>query len=835
MSTGRRLAKRSIIGTRVCAPGPDGLWYSGVIQDVKTPPSTSQPSENNNCINLTPDTKYTVRFDFKTTSSATAAATAASSTTMQQQSNDNHKGSIVPSPLAGTGTGNGVRAISPAPSSSSSPSPSSSSSSSSVSVSVSLSNSSVLSSPGRCNVGNTGGVIMDARQHSIRSSNLLINSPAQSLRRSVMMKEFRETDLIGPGFRSIMEVQLHPSQRVFLTYNGRETSGDVVSHDLAKDEVIVRIMHIGSEEPIELKKRLEEVRLLESRRSARLADQDRDTNFARLADMGGDRRRTSSNNIDVPSAPQHNSRKRRPSYTQEERDNYLTQCRDDDEIKLCNAALVLMHLSGSPLSPKDNLNSILGSSPGSSSAWSSGSSSPPLSDDGKIFANHLLDSARMRTTSLSTSDEGIVMDYSDDAPRKRRVSEGHSSVPRREPKPVNKRIFKCTWRGCDFTEKTSSNIERHVRDAHIGPKKARRSVEDDGSFSDSDHEEEFYYTEIEDEDDEGKAPSPPSPPTLSHRDMARPPHEDPEYQRQIVGSFKQGLAQPHLVNSKYIHISNNGANNNQQNQYNTSNTISIPSSPLAHHNYTWPSPVPAQQQHHPQQPQQQQQQQQQNQQQQQSPVSPIKHPRWSPRPSTSVAPYPSPTYVHHHHHNYSSSSSSSSCSSAGSPNSTSSHINHQMPHQTINHHQSSSVSSHQPNQQQQQQQHHQQQPHYHQLMQHSIPNSTTVTLSPNIHHTGNNQQHQQQHQHHNHQQQQQHHHNHRMQTSSSPATITATVTTTHRLQSPNIQSKSKGTPNSPNRRTRGENKKCRKVYGMERREQWCTQCKWKKACSRFGD
>lgn len=42
-------------------------------------------------------------------------------------------------------------------------------------------------------------------------------------------------------------------------------------------------------------------------------------------------------------------------------------------------------------------------------------------------------------------------------------------------------------------------------------------------------------------------------------------------------------------------------------------------------------------------------------------------------------------------------------------------------------------------------------------------------------------------------------------------------------------------PLSPNRRTRGENKKCRKVYGMENRDQWCTQCKWKKACSRFGD
>lgn len=53
--------------------------------------------------------------------------------------------------------------------------------------------------------------------------------------------------------------------------------------------------------PVEVKKRLEEVRLLESRRSARLADQERDTDFAKLADMANDRRRA-SNSIDVPMA-----------------------------------------------------------------------------------------------------------------------------------------------------------------------------------------------------------------------------------------------------------------------------------------------------------------------------------------------------------------------------------------------------------------------------------------------------------------------------------------------------------------------------------------------------
>lgn len=64
------------------------------------------------------------------------------------------------------------------------------------------------------------------------------------------------------------------------------------------------------------------------------------------------------------------------------------------------------------------LDTVLGSSPGSSStaSWSTGSSSPPLSDDGKST------DGRFRTSSISTSDEGIVMDYSEEMPRKRRVS-----------------------------------------------------------------------------------------------------------------------------------------------------------------------------------------------------------------------------------------------------------------------------------------------------------------------------------------------------------------------------------------------------------------------------
>ncbi|ESO95618.1 hypothetical protein LOTGIDRAFT_144538, partial [Lottia gigantea] len=58
----------------------------------------------------------------------------------------------------------------------------------------------------------------------------------------------------------------------------------------------------------------------------------------------------------------------------------------------------------------------------------------------------------------------------------------------------------------------------------------------------------------------------------------------------------------------------------------------------------------------------------------------------------------------------------------------------------------------------------------------------------------------------------------------------------HQAQSPKshlFSSSPKST--SVHRKPRSEVRKCRKIYGMENRDQWCTQCKWKKACSRFQD
>lgn len=63
----------------------------------------------------------------------------------------------------------------------------------------------------------------------------------------VGQNEYFGSELIGPGFQNIMSIHLAPGQRIFITYNGRESSAEVVSHDFTKDEVCVRIPGNGVE------------------------------------------------------------------------------------------------------------------------------------------------------------------------------------------------------------------------------------------------------------------------------------------------------------------------------------------------------------------------------------------------------------------------------------------------------------------------------------------------------------------------------------------------------------------------------------------------------------
>ena len=107
-------------------------------------------------------------------------------------------------------------------------------------------------------------------------------------------------------------------------------------------------------------------------------------------------------------------------------------------------------------------------------------------------------------------------------------------------------IYQCTWPGCQVRKELCDDIEAHVREQHLRRAAPANREEDD-------HEEEFYYTEIdiplqiyqpankavckklvlsppEAQDASATSPNAPAAPLLSdHMDMARPPHENPEY------------------------------------------------------------------------------------------------------------------------------------------------------------------------------------------------------------------------------------------------------------------------------------------------------------------
>lgn len=122
MSTGKRLAKRSILGTRVAAPGDDGLYYTGVIQAVKSSEAEGSSSTSGDQT-LGSINRYSVRFD---------------------------------------------------------------------------------------------------------------------LTRKV--REYPESDILGPGFAGLTGVKLRPGQVVYVTYCNREMQGSVVCHRPNIDQVIIRLL-----------------------------------------------------------------------------------------------------------------------------------------------------------------------------------------------------------------------------------------------------------------------------------------------------------------------------------------------------------------------------------------------------------------------------------------------------------------------------------------------------------------------------------------------------------------------------------------------------------------
>lgn len=294
--------------------------------------------------------------------------------------------------------------------------------------------------------------------------------------------------IIGPGFHPITSAVLKNGQNVFLTLNGREVNGTVVQHNRDCDEILINVLlHKGDE--VDVTKRLDEVRLLKSRKSARLMDQD--TDYSKLADLhlSEAKKRTVSQIIDVPAKHIRHWQYEEEDEVNNNNHHYHHQASEDVEMMDENiAAMVLTSLSCSPKSPQfQDLRELSAfhkthDAQLSSSATSSGFHSN-LSErsDPSPPSSHLSESAPAGSGGMLFSpfmpDEGLELDEE----RKDSNSENKNQM---------KTMFQCTWPKCGKISSTCADIEKHVRNKHLGLKV-------DNTDSDSEHEEEFYYTEIE--------------------------------------------------------------------------------------------------------------------------------------------------------------------------------------------------------------------------------------------------------------------------------------------------------------------------------------------------
>lgn len=332
--------------------------------------------------------------------------------------------------------------------------------------------------------------------------------------------EFLDSDLVGPGFKPMTSIKLEAGQLVYVTHMQREMSGRVVRHDFDSQDVIITLNDGDCET---LLKKIDEVRLLESRKSARLINSD--TDFSKLADLNislsnsavTDARKAISKAIEVPQRSDYvqiaGSRKRRTSETLMDEEETMTEC---------SAAMLLMKLSCSPHSNPAMTAAMLLSQCGTNGHSGSLPSYPnmpsPVDSSGaSSFRSATPSPPLSSSTGTSTADEGIVKDlFSTDQMRSSRSTHHKPKV-----------VYQCTYPGCRIAAvKSIRAIEAHVRKEHLG---RADDHPDDG-------EEEFYYTEVDIPSTAPRTRAYTEPASqmanlslADHLDMARPAHEDPGF------------------------------------------------------------------------------------------------------------------------------------------------------------------------------------------------------------------------------------------------------------------------------------------------------------------
>nr|XP_006116781.1 zinc finger protein 395 isoform X1 [Pelodiscus sinensis]XP_006116782.1 zinc finger protein 395 isoform X2 [Pelodiscus sinensis] len=282
-------------------------------------------------------------------------------------------------------------------------------------------------------------------------------------------KEQAKESGLTPSFPNLDRLQLHPGQRVYVTYNGQECAGLVEQHSQPDDEVKVLLPEQG----LQACWKAEDVRLAEIQTPLPPPlPMDHSPPAAMEQSPTGSAPRSVSRNIDVP---------KRKSDAAVEMDEMM-------------AAMVLTSLSCSPVvqSPPSRESSMpvsqaacdswkesgdvsdSGSST-TSGHWSGGSDistpSPPHPEASPKYSSEALSSPQA-DDGFETDSDPFLLD--EPAPRKRK-----NSV---------KVMYKCLWPNCGKVLRSIVGIKRHVKTQHLG----------DGADSDQrKREEDFYYTEVQ--------------------------------------------------------------------------------------------------------------------------------------------------------------------------------------------------------------------------------------------------------------------------------------------------------------------------------------------------
>ncbi|XP_072038010.1 zinc finger protein 704-like isoform X2 [Amphiura filiformis] len=293
-------------------------------------------------------------------------------------------------------------------------------------------------------------------------------------------KDYLAHQIIGPGFQNISTVHLKFNQKVYITHNGREVCGHVQKHKKQTNEVFIKLNDVSE---TLVHRKLDEVRLLEKRKCVE------HQKITSSSCSEAKRKGTHINKMDVPSA-------KTPKVEEE-------PLMDD-----VMAAMVLTSLSASPLGgyrSRHNSNESTASSTSDILLPTSPRSPPPFGDMSfsPTSSGHFSWDMNSRGTPSPVSstsdveytsghygsmifgppsvDEGI--DMTDPGTLQRSTD----SKPIQNNTATVKTLYKCTWPGCGKTLCTVQGIEKHIRTLHLR--------NDPGQVND--HEEEFYYTEID--------------------------------------------------------------------------------------------------------------------------------------------------------------------------------------------------------------------------------------------------------------------------------------------------------------------------------------------------